>query len=880
MIGLSMRSAALNCRQLVGLVAKNSPDFFDRSQKLIAAGRCVVPLRTVDDTYRIAATGLTEIIVPEDGFGWTTQTVALPSGDKLAQINFTSGTQGEPKGVLLTCDNLLNTVGRLRDALRLDDAARFYVGTPIYHSFGGGCCRAVAAAGGNIYLPRKGFNSHEILTLLKQGEINGIAAVPTMWRILLKQSELFRDYGAFLRWVLIGSQPMSREEKLALRRLFPNARIIHHYGLTEASSSVVLDVTNSPDEFLESVGIPTPGVEVQITESGRIAIRGAHVAKERLVGGALVSNVDCDGWFVTSDAGEVRDGHLFFLGRVDDLINAGGLKVSADAIEEAIIASLDIPRQISVVRIPDRDRGDGVLLAVTLGCARSDREILASAVSVLRESGLDAASALRIMRVPDLPRTENDKVQRVALAKRFAEQSALPAAGVAPAALPVRKGLGSLQFSRIAPLRSKFLPGGDARALRTIFEEIFPGVEISDNDSFVSLGGDSLSFVALSIAIEGRLGHLPDDWQNRSIAELRTVKPKTSCFRRIDTTLFLRFVGIISIVYSHFMSSGLGGSTYLLMVAVGYNFSRFQLTNVLSRDSVSPVFVSALRTALPLLLLLSLIEMRKGELEPLTVLLLGNFVPAAARTLDFWFVEVIIQIMFILGAMLAIPSLRRVARSHPLMFAQGLLVVSVAVAMLGPLVWDTTPYFDRMPHMVLWLFALGMVLDAGHTTAQRLFNASLVMLLPLLIWGIENNPFWIYFGPAWIWIGGMLLVLFKDIPLPTGVSRIAYYVGGASMFIYITHYTVWGLWQKVSPSSPNIVGVVIAIVAGVLIWLAWEAIVRWLRRYSSSLSTRWPSNTVHLAAAQVREGLSQPAEVNAAQGCNVENENKASSVAM
>lgn len=848
-----MPIAAPNSGQLAGLVTKNCPDFFDRFHELVAAGLCVVPLRSVDDTYRIAATGLTEIIVPNDGFGWTTRTGALPSGDYLAQIAFTSGTQGEPKGVLLTGDNLSNTVSRLSGALQLDASARFYVGAPVYHSFAGGCCRAVAAAGGKSYVPRRGFNSHEILTLLKQGEINGIAAVPTMWRILFKHSELFSDYGALLRWVLIGSQPMLLEEKLAMRRLFPNARILHHYGLTEASSSVVLDVTNSPDEFLESIGTPTLGVEVRITERGRIAIRGAHVAKELLVGGVLVPNVDHDGWFVTSDAGELRDGHLFYLGRVDDLINAGGLKVSADAIEEAIIEDLDIPRQISVVRIPDRDRGDGVLLAVTQRCARSDREILASAVSVLRESGLDAASALRIMRLADLPRTENDKVQRVALAKRFAEQGALATEGVAPAASPVQKGPVSGSASWIASLRSAFLLGGDARGLRAVFEEIFPGVGISDIDSFVSLGGDSLSFVALSIALEGRLGHLPEDWQNLSIAELRTIKPKASSFRRTDTTLFLRFIGIISIVYNHFMPIGLGGSTYLLMVAVGYNFSRFQLTNVLLRDSVTPVFVSALRTALPLLLLLSLIEMRKGELEPFMVLLLGNFIPAAARTLDYWFVEVVIQLMLILAAILAIPGLRRTARSHPLIFAQGLLAVSVAMAILGPLVWDTTPYFDRMPHMVLWLFALGMVLEAGCTRAQRLINASLVIVLPLLIWGSENNPFWVYFGPAWIWVGGLLLVLSRDIPLPTVVSRVAYYVGGASMFIYITHYSIRGIWQKVSPASSDIVDVVVAIVAGVVIWLVWETVARWLRRYFSRLTTRWSSIALDAAATQVRQ---------------------------
>jgi acyl-CoA synthetase (AMP-forming)/AMP-acid ligase II len=818
--------SGITARRVVGLVSRNSPDFFDSFHRLVLEGACVVPLRSADDEPRISATGVTEVVVPQDGFGWTTWTGTLPADDRLAQIAFTSGTQGPPKGVLLSLGNLGNTAMRLGSALRLDASARIYIGAPVFHSFGASCCRAVAAVGGASYVPRNGFNPLEIASLLDRGEINGIAAVPTMWRLLFQHGDLLGDLGRRVRWILIGSQPMGRDEKLLMRRLFPGARIIHHYGLTEASSSTFLDVSDAPEELLESAGVAQFGVEVRITADGRIAIRGPNVARQLLVDGQLVANVDAEGWFVTNDAGELQDGHLFFLGRLDDVINAGGIKLSADAIEEKISAALAIPRQLSVVRIPDRDRGDGVLLAVTEDCARSDPEILACADTALRESGVVAPTALRLMRVPDLPRTETDKVQRAALARRYAEDQAR--AGAQPAGDPT--GRQGALARRLGALRSALAPRRARPGVRPIFEDAFPGVAIRDTDSFVSLGGDSLSFVSVSIALEGQLGHLPEDWENLGIAQLEAIRPRTSRFRMTDTTLVLRFVGIVSIVYFHFMPSGLGGATFLLMLAVGYNFSRFQLENVLRENSVAPLLLSAARIALPLFLVVAAIEARKADFDPLALLLLGNFKPAPERILDYWFVEVTIQIMLIMACLLAFPSVRRVVGTRPSAFAWGLLAVSVALATLGPLAWDTTPYYDRLPHMILWLFALGMVVDLARTRADRIRVSAVILAVPLIVWGPGPHPFWIAHGQLWLWIGGLVLLWFETIPLPAIVSRAAHYVGGASMFIYITHFSVQGLWDRLVPFAPRIFDVIVAIVVGVLIWLAWDALFLSVRR--------------------------------------------------
>ena len=206
---------------------------------------------------------------------------------------------------------------------------------------------------------------------------------------------------------------MSAEEKCAMKDLFPKARIIQHYGLTEASRTTFLDLNHSNREELASVGAPSGDIEIGLTDDGLIRIRGANVATKLLVGGKQVPNTDEAGWFETRDLAELRDGRLYFLGRSDDMINLGGLKIAADHVEAQILRRLGLSgRDLSVVRVSDRERGDGIVIAVTPACSTDEASILGVADEVLRESGISAASALHLMSVDALPLTETGKVKR------------------------------------------------------------------------------------------------------------------------------------------------------------------------------------------------------------------------------------------------------------------------------------------------------------------------------------------------------------------------------------------------------------------------------------------------------------------------------------
>ena len=408
-------------------------------------------------------------------FSHTPDTTGTP-----AQIVFTSGTEGPPKAILLSQRNLADVVTRLNTAMQVTGEIREYIGVPVTYSFGLGRARAVAAAGGAFFLPER-FDPSEIARMLVAGEINAISAVPSLWKIVLNMSGVIGDAGARVRWIEIGSQYMSGEDKAAMRRLFPNAQILQHYGLTEASRSTFLDITAHDGDALESVGAAMGSVETRIGPDGAIAIRGDHVAMGRLMpGGGLEPLTDADGWLVTKDQGRLEDGLLYYLGRLDNQINVSGVKLSAEGLEQEIAALVPgAEGHFAATGAEDDRRGEIVLLGTEEAAGDLAGLVEEAAAVVLSRRGLAPAGVLRVIRVPALPRTGTDKIQRSGL--RDLQPAAAPEAAVA------------------AP--DPALTDAEA-ALADSWRSVVGQTGITGAQSFYDLGGDSLSSVQVGLVME------------------------------------------------------------------------------------------------------------------------------------------------------------------------------------------------------------------------------------------------------------------------------------------------------------------------------------------------------------------------------------------
>jgi acyl-CoA synthetase (AMP-forming)/AMP-acid ligase II/serine acetyltransferase len=484
---------------ITGIVARNSVRYVDAVLACLEAGTTVVPLRAVDDDERAGAAGVTTRVTPDAGHGWIRRSFTARASEDIAQISFTSGTEGTPKGVLLSHRALADVQDRLRDTMALTGEVREYVGVPVYHSFGYARCRAVCGAGGQLYIPEHGFNPVEIAEMLAGGHINALSAVPTQLRILLQNQRIFGAERDRLRWIEIGSQPMSWEEKRALRELFPEACILQHYGLTEASRTTFLLIDQVSTDRLDSVGTPTGDVRVRIDADGRIQIQGPHLASGLLIRGEYAPLPGADGWLATSDLGRIEDGFLYFEGRADNVINCGGQKISAETIEAELARRLGISSGVAVARLPDALYGEAVLIGIDPTCGSDRPAIQKAAEAILADGGIAARGAVRLIECDRLPATSTGKIVRnelVALYRRGEPASAPPTVATPP-------------------------PPRDARErLIALFRDTFKDPAVSGETSLTTVGADSLLSVRIALGIEEAIGHLPRDWRTLTIDQL------------------------------------------------------------------------------------------------------------------------------------------------------------------------------------------------------------------------------------------------------------------------------------------------------------------------------------------------------------------------
>ncbi len=484
-------------KNAVGVVARNSIDYVADCFRILNEEATVVPLRSLDDQYRIQATKPAQILTPDDNRGWFQLPLAqAKSLNAIAQVSFTSGTEGKPKGVLLSRGALDDVTERLKTVMNLGGDTREYIGIPVYHSFGYGRCRLLGELGAAGYIPPDGFDPSEIARMLEKREINSLSAVPSLLRVILKMPSLFTKSRQNLRWLEIGSQVMSGSEKEALRELFPEACIVQHYGLTEASRSTLLEIHSANRAELDSVGKVVGRTELNIDASGHIQLRGPHLASGLLIDGQIRDLTDNSGWFTTQDLGRCENGHLFFEGRADNQINCGGQKTSAERLEKTIASVFGSSDEYAVARIPHPTYGEGVLLAYSTQLSNRASELREAAVKAIASEGISATGILTTLPMDSLPKTDTGKVQRAKLSQKYADwqsQSQPPAAE-------------SQQSNHRAQL-----------------EKILRDFAGSEESSLKELGIDSIRMVEVAMLLEKSLGQLPTDWRERTATELNTM---------------------------------------------------------------------------------------------------------------------------------------------------------------------------------------------------------------------------------------------------------------------------------------------------------------------------------------------------------------------
>lgn len=405
----------------------------------------------------------------------------------VALVLNTSGTTSRPKRVPLSHANLLASAGAIRRTLDLGPEDRGLCIMPLFHIHGliAGLLAPLGAGGSVVCAPA--FNPDRFLEQLARWTPTWYTAVPTMHQAILARIRAQTGWSApaTLRLIRSSSSALPPPVMAGLEATV-RVPVIESYGMTEASHQMASNPLPPRIRKPGSVG-PAAGPEIAILGSeggwappgvrGEVVIRGPGVTSgyENLPAGA--PSPFHEGWFRTGDQGYLDpDGYLFLTGRLKELINRGGEKITPREIDEVLLEFPGVAQAVAFA-VPHESLGEDVAAAVVpVPGVRLEEP-------ALREFAFSRLAAFkvpsRVLVVPDLPKGPSGKVQRLSLAAAFAREL-------------------------VSEFASPESP--EEREIAGIFCVVLGRDRVGRNDNFFSSGGDSLKATQAVNRLQQALG--------------------------------------------------------------------------------------------------------------------------------------------------------------------------------------------------------------------------------------------------------------------------------------------------------------------------------------------------------------------------------------
>lgn len=380
----------------------------------------------------LSALGVT-VLESGDGAGSDADIRGQLALDGDALILFTSGTTGNPKGVVHTHRSLRARWITLRQSLGLDASSRTLCLLPTHFGHGLICnCLFPWLSGQDLFILPP-FTPEAVMRLgaiVDEHEISFMSSVPAVWRLALKVARPPRD--ETLRRVFCGSAPLSGHLWRQVQHWTGTPEVCNAYGITETGSWVA--GTTIPDLAPEDglIGVPW-GATIAVTREGHVDVppgigEGCAVGEPGFVWlntpalmkgyldrDDLTSQVVSNGWFLTGDLGLVDErGYLYLRGRVRDEINKGGVKIYPSDIE-AVTEQFPAVTDLCCFAVDDPHYGQNVGLAVVMSDAND--ETLRELHGWLRRHLAEHQMPVRWHLLDAIPRTSRGKVNRDTVAK-------------------------------------------------------------------------------------------------------------------------------------------------------------------------------------------------------------------------------------------------------------------------------------------------------------------------------------------------------------------------------------------------------------------------------------------------------------------------------
>ena len=292
------------------------------------------------------------------------------TGADIADLLFTSGTTGHPKGVVCTHAQVLRTVATWANVVTLDSDDRYLAVNPFFHSFGYKAGIVAWLVTGGVLLPVPVFDVPEVMRLIARERATMLPGPPTLYQTILNHPERDQLDSSSLRVAVTGaaSVPVSLVEQMRADLGFDT--VITAYGLTEACGfATMCRADDDPVTIATTSGRAMPGIEVQVVtddgeavpagEPGEVLVRGYNVMVEYYENPeATAEAIDAEGWLHTGDVGVMDErGYLKITDRKKDLFIVGGFNAYPAEIENLLLGHPHIA-QVAVVGVPDERMGE------------------------------------------------------------------------------------------------------------------------------------------------------------------------------------------------------------------------------------------------------------------------------------------------------------------------------------------------------------------------------------------------------------------------------------------------------------------------------------------------------------------------------------------
>ncbi|MBE0595867.1 MAG: AMP-binding protein [Desulfuromonadales bacterium] len=355
---------------------------------------------------------------------------------EVINIQYTSGTTGFPKGVMLTHHNLVNNGFHIGECMKFTEKDRLCIPVPFFHCFG--CVLGVLAcvSHGAAMVPVETFNPEAVLKTIEAEKCTAVHGVPTMF-IAELEHPAFRKYDlSSLRTGIMAGSPCPIEVMKRVIRDMHCSEITITYGQTESSPGITMTRTDDPIELrVASVGRAMPDVEVKIVDietgtslppgkQGELCTRGYHVMKGYYqMAEETAKAIDADGWLHTGDLAVMdENGYFKITGRIKQMIIRGGENIYPREIEEFLYTHPKVA-DVQVYGVPDRKYGEQVMAAVKLkdGIVCTEEEIR----EFCRGRIANYKNPYYVKFVTEYPMTASGKIQKFKLREMAIEELGL-----------------------------------------------------------------------------------------------------------------------------------------------------------------------------------------------------------------------------------------------------------------------------------------------------------------------------------------------------------------------------------------------------------------------------------------------------------------------